>query len=171
MLATAKRCGGATDPRRGGLPMRHWFAKAAMEADNGTASLEIHVSSGGGIAFWKGRRTSRRRAAGTYAADSSTRARTRRRTLLSDEKVGQAHRRRPGHVERGDQDPPASREDCAGGASGGPGRTGTYRNWICGFSHLHRRSVESNFPVSRSQSSRGVSPERDRDCSAIGRRQ
>src|SRR5829696_5377510 len=31
MLVTAKRCGGATDPRRGGLPMRHWFARAAME--------------------------------------------------------------------------------------------------------------------------------------------
>ena len=46
----------------------HRCIEAAMEADNGTASLEIHVSSGGGIAFWKGRRASRRRAAGTHAA-------------------------------------------------------------------------------------------------------
>src|SRR5436190_12080276 len=167
MLATAKRCVGATNLRRGGLPMLHWFARAAMETDNGTASLEIHVGSGGGIAFWKGRRASRRRAAGTHAADSGTRARTRRRTLPSDEKVGQAHRRRPGHVERGDQDPPASRKDCAGGASGGPWRTWAYRNWISGVRHLHRRPVESNFPVSRSQSSRGVSPKRDRDRPAI----
>src|SRR5215213_8878998 len=51
MLVTAKRCGGATDPRRGGLPMRHWFARAAMEADHGIASLEIHGGSGGRIAF------------------------------------------------------------------------------------------------------------------------
>src|SRR4051794_13037281 len=73
-------------------------------------------------------------------------------------KVGEAHRRRPGHVERGDQDPSASRKDCAGGAPGGPWRTRAYRNWICGVRHLHRGPVESNFPVSRSQSSRGVSP-------------
>ena len=61
MLATAKRRGGATDLRRGGLPMLHWFAKAAIEADNGIASLEMHVGSGGGIAFSKGRRASRHR--------------------------------------------------------------------------------------------------------------
>src|SRR5215218_2805179 len=116
----------------------HRCIEAAMEAENGIASLEIHVRSGGGIALWKGRRAPRHRAAGTHATDSGTRARTRCRTLPSDEKVGQAHRRRPGHVERGDQDPSASREDCAGGASGGPRRTGAYRNWIRGFSDLHR---------------------------------
>src|SRR5215218_61591 len=75
-----------------------------MEADHGIASLEIHGGSGGGIAFWRGRRASRRCAAGAHAADSGTRARTRRRTLPPDKKVGQAHRRRPGHVERGDQE-------------------------------------------------------------------